>query len=84
MSRYYSNTQKSRRERIGFYTALAICLVAVCMAVYSTYSTVTDVKKTSVVSRPINSMSLRYLSAFCQTSSLCAKYTSWENSPSTP
>lgn len=50
MSRYYSNTQKSRRERIGFYTALAICLVAVCMAVYSTYSTVTDVKKTSVVS----------------------------------
>ena len=40
MSRYYNNDPKSRRERIGFYTAFAICLIAVCMAVYSTYSNV--------------------------------------------
>ena len=40
MSHYYSKPQKSRREKIGFYTAFAICLVAVCMAVYSTYNSV--------------------------------------------
>ena len=49
MSKYYSNSKKSRRERIGFYTALTICLIAICMAVYSTYSTVTD-SNTSPVS----------------------------------
>lgn len=42
MSHYYSKPQKSRREKIGFYTAFAICLVAVCMAVYSTYNTVSQ------------------------------------------
>ena len=42
MSRYYNKNAKSRRERIGFYTAFAICLIAVCMAVYSTYNTVSD------------------------------------------
>ena len=40
MSKYYSKNQKTRREKIGFYTAFAICLIAVCMAVYSTYTTV--------------------------------------------
>lgn len=45
MSRYFSTNnrkRKSRRERIGFYTAFAICLVAIFMAVYSTYNTVTN------------------------------------------
>ena len=41
MSKTNTSNQKSRREKIGFYTALSICLIAVCMAVYSTYSTVT-------------------------------------------
>lgn len=44
MSNYYQNRnrkRRSRREKIGFYTALSICLIAVCMAVYSTYNTVT-------------------------------------------
>ena len=50
MSRYSSNNTKSRRERIGFYTALTICLVAICMAVYSTYSSVTEVKNAAPVS----------------------------------
>lgn len=50
MSRYSSNNTKSRRERIGFYTALTICLVAICMAVYSTYSSVTKVKNAAPVS----------------------------------
>lgn len=45
MSRYYNkNTKRSRREKIGFYTAFAICLIAVCMAVYSTYTTVSGTK----------------------------------------
>ena len=50
MSRYDSKTQKSRREKIGFYTALTICLIAICMAVYSTYSTVTEPSETAAVS----------------------------------
>ena len=43
MSRYQNKPtrkKRSRRDRIGFYTAFAICLIAVCMAVYSTYNTV--------------------------------------------
>lgn len=43
MSNYREKNQRrkkrSRREKIGFYTAFSICLVAVCMAVYSTYNT---------------------------------------------
>ena len=50
MSRYYNKNSKSRRERIGFYTAFAICLIAVCMAVYSTYNTVSDSRTAKPVS----------------------------------
>lgn len=32
--------KRSRKEKIGFYTAFSICLIAVCMAVYSTYNTI--------------------------------------------
>lgn len=43
MSDYYNRNNRrrkhSRREKIGFYTAFSICLIAVCMAVYSTYNT---------------------------------------------
>ncbi len=43
MSDYYNRKnrrkKRSRREKIGFYTAFSICLIAVCMAVYSTYNT---------------------------------------------
>lgn len=43
MSDYYNRNsrrkKRSRREKIGFYTAFSICLIAVCMAVYSTYNT---------------------------------------------
>ncbi len=51
MSNYYENKNKrrkrrSRKEKIGFYTAFSICLVAVCMAVYSTYNTVSSPKGT--------------------------------------
>ena len=46
MSNYYNRNnrrkRKNRREKIGFYTALSICLVAVCMAVYSTYTTLSE------------------------------------------
>jgi murein DD-endopeptidase MepM/ murein hydrolase activator NlpD len=43
MSDYNKNNRRKKRnrsEKIGFYTALTICLIAVCMAVYSTYNTV--------------------------------------------
>ena len=50
MSRYYRRRTKSRREKIGFYTAFSICLIAVCMAVYSTYTTVTEPKTAKQVS----------------------------------
>lgn len=50
MSQYYNRNSKrkrrSRKEKIGFYTAFSICLVAVCMAVYSTYSTLSDPSQT--------------------------------------
>ncbi len=45
MSKYYEQKNRSkrgRRSKIGFYAAFAICLVAVCMAVYSTYNTVVN------------------------------------------
>ncbi len=43
MSDYYNKKyrrkKRSRGEKIGFYTALSICMIAICMAVYSTYNT---------------------------------------------
>lgn len=46
MSDYYKKRHKAKRrtkgEKIGFYTALSVCMIAVCMAVYSTYNTLTD------------------------------------------
>lgn len=45
MSDYYNKNnrrkKRSRSEKIGFYTALSICMIAICMAVYSTYNTLT-------------------------------------------
>lgn len=37
-----SKKKRSRREKVGFYTASSICLVAVFMAVYSTYNTLSS------------------------------------------
>ena len=48
MSEHYSGERrkrKTRREKIGFYTAFSICLIAVCMAVFSTYNTVNNSTK---------------------------------------
>ncbi len=46
MSDYYNRNnrrkKRSRREKIGFYTAFSICLIAVSMAVYSTYNTLSE------------------------------------------
>ncbi len=46
MSDYYNRNnrrkRKNRREKIGFYTAMSICLVAVFMAIYSTYTTLSE------------------------------------------
>lgn len=51
MSEYNSGKhrkRKTRREKIGFYTAFSICLIAVCMAVYSTYNTVSNSAKQKI------------------------------------
>ncbi len=39
-----SKKKRSRYEKAGFYTALSICLIAVTMAVYSTYNTISGTK----------------------------------------
>lgn len=50
MSDYYNRNngrkKRSRREKIGFYTAFSICLIAVSMAIYSTYNTMSAPGKT--------------------------------------
>lgn len=41
MRRYsYQNNKKSRKEKIGFFTAFSVCLVAVGLALWSTYSSI--------------------------------------------
>lgn len=42
MKKYKHNKAKKRTERVGFYIALSICLVAVGLAVWSTYTSVSD------------------------------------------
>lgn len=42
MKKYKHNSSKKPTERIGFYIALSICLVAVGLAVYSTYTSVSE------------------------------------------
>ncbi len=43
MNKYKDKRKRSKKERIGFYTALSICMVAVGMAAYSTYSNLSSV-----------------------------------------
>lgn len=51
MSDYYNKKngrkRRSKREKIGFYTAFSICLIAVGMAVYSTYNTLSVPSKST-------------------------------------
>lgn len=50
MNQYYHQNhqkRKSKKEKVGFYVALSICLVAVAMAVWSTYASVNDYIKSS-------------------------------------
>lgn len=42
MKKYKHKSTKKPTERVGFYIALSICLVAVGLAVYSTYTSVSD------------------------------------------
>lgn len=41
--RYSEKKRRSRKERAGFFTALSICIIAVGMAAYSTYTSLTGV-----------------------------------------
>lgn len=49
-NRKYRRKHRSRNEKIGFYTALSICLIAICMAVYSTYNTLSS-SDTSIITQ---------------------------------
>lgn len=41
MRRYsYQKNKKSRKERIGFFTAFSVCIVAVALALWSTYASI--------------------------------------------
>lgn len=41
MRRYsYKKNKKSRKEKIGFFTAFSVCIVAVALALWSTYSSI--------------------------------------------
>lgn len=58
-NRRYRRKRRSRNERIGFYTALSICLIAICMAVYSTYNTlsgsdVSIMQQNATEAKPVN------------------------------
>ena len=44
--KFNNKRKRSTRERVGFYTALSICMVAVGMAAYSTYSTLSKGSET--------------------------------------
>lgn len=48
----YRRKHRSRNEKIGFYTALSICLIAICMAVYSTYNTLSTSETLIVPQEP--------------------------------
>lgn len=47
MKKYKHKSNKKPTDRVGFYIALSICLVAVGLAVYSTYTSVSDYLKES-------------------------------------
>jgi len=47
MNNYKKNKRKSKSERVGFYVALSICIVAVGLAVWSTYTSVNDYLKST-------------------------------------
>lgn len=51
-NRKYRRKRCSRNEKIGFYTALSICLIAICMAVYSTYNTLSGADTSNVLQSP--------------------------------
>ncbi len=49
MRRYsYKKDKKSRKEKIGFLTAFSICLVAVALALWSTYASIGDFENSNV------------------------------------
>lgn len=41
MKAYKQRKKRSKREQIGFYTSLSICIIAIGMAAYSTYTNLT-------------------------------------------
>lgn len=58
-NRKYRRKRRSRNEKIGFYTALSICLIAICMAVYSTYNTLSNsdvsiLQQNATEAKPVN------------------------------
>ena len=50
--KFYEKRKRSAKERVGFYTALSICMVAVGMAAYSTYSSISSESGKASAERP--------------------------------
>ena len=49
MRRYsYQKNKKSRKEKIGFFTAFSVCLVAIGLALWSTYSSIGGFENSNV------------------------------------
>ncbi len=56
MAKYYQKKRRSKKERIGFYTSLSICIIAVGMAAYSTYTNFADYIKDDTDTVAVNNV----------------------------
>ena len=54
MNVYNEKRKRNKKERIGFYTALSVCLVAIGLAAYSTYTSFSDYFDDGVPTVPVN------------------------------
>lgn len=54
MNVYKQKTKRSKKEQIGFYTSLSICIIAIGMAAYSTYTSLTGYFENDTQVAPVN------------------------------
>lgn len=51
MSKYFKKKRRSKKEKIGFYTSLSICIIAMGMAAYSTYTNFAEYMNTEEITQ---------------------------------
>ena len=55
MNRYNQKKRRSKKEQIGFYTSLSICIIAIGMAAYSTYTNLSGfLTEENNIATPVN------------------------------